>query len=346
MTLFLANPNSFHLATWAQIYGELNMSDLDLATIHGFANTTLEFDSITSVTARPKSLAYVLIGLRLRIAKVAWIHAHGASGYGLAARISGKPYVVTVYGSEVLARHGLLYRRMMRAILRGARAITVTSDVTRDVIARDFAVPKGRIHSFHTGIDTNALDVLEKGVRIEIPGDRKLVFSIRNSSPTYRTQEIIEACTKLVERGYAIDLIVPLGNGDPAYFQALQNRYPQPWIRFIGQRLENREMLAWMQQADVCISYPVTDQVSTSILEALYVGRMVVVGWLDAYTKLLDEVGEDRNLIFARDDGLLQAIETALSGQDRQPSAPIVRAKYSVSKAALHQAKVLELFND
>ena len=105
-------------------------------------------------------------------------------------------------------------------------------------------------------------------------------------------------------------------------------------------------MLAWMQQADVCISYPVTDQVSTSILEALYVGRMVVVGWLDAYTKLLDEVGEDRNLIFARDDGLLQAIETALSGQDRQPSAPIVRAKYSVSKAALHQAKVLELFND
>lgn len=346
MTMFLANPTSFHLAAWKRIYHHLGIRDINIATIHDNSLAGPEFNHVIQVSVRPKALAYVLLGLRLRASRVAWVHAHGASGYGLVAWISGKPYIATVYGSEVLAQHSRLYRALIRAILGRAKAITVTSNATRDVILRDFAVSPDRIHAFHTGIDTDALGLIECPVPLSAKTGPKLVFSIRNTAPTYRTKEIIEACAKLVERGSLIDLVVPLGNGDPDYFRALQNRFPLPWIRYIDRRLENREMLGWMRRADVCVSYPVTDQMSTTILEALLVSRTVVVGWLDAYADLARCAEENGALVFAHDGGLLPAIELAINSEAVRSSAPFVRDHYGVSQAAFHLKRILDLFND
>lgn len=346
MTLFLANSGSFHLSTWAEIYRRLGREWIDLATIHDVVDTTQAFAQVTRISARPKLLAYVVLGLKLRASRARWIHAHGASGYGLAALVSGKPYIATVYGSEVLAPHGRFFRTVITVILRGARAVTVTSDTTRDVIVRDFRVRPERVHSFHTGIDTDALDALPTLSAHGTTLDRKIVFSMRNAAPTYRTQDIIEACAELVGRGQSLELVVPLGNGDPDYFRDLQTRYPFTWIRYLDRRLENREMLDWMRRADVCVSYPVSDQLSTTILEALYLARAVVVGWLDAYSDLARALGYNANAYFAQDGQLSTVLAAALDPQGGGSGAFVVRTKYGIEQAVHHHERILEALHD
>lgn len=346
MTLFLANSGSFHLATWTEIYRRLGREKIDLATIHDVVDTNQIFAKVARISARSKFLAYILLGLKLRATRAPWVHAHGASGYGLAALVSGKPYVATVYGSEVLASHGYLYRMMMIAILRRARAVTVTSEATRDVIVRDFGVRPERVHSFHTGIDTDALDALEAPDLIDIAEDGKIIFSMRNAAPTYRTQDIIEACAELVERGRTLVLVVPLGNGDTGYFRDLQARYPFDWIYYLDRRLENREMLTWMRRADVCVSNAATDQMSTTILEAIYLARAVVVGWLDAYTELAQASTENTNIYFVRGACFTAALEAALDRGDGVAASSVIRKNYSVAQAVRHHAMVLEGFID
>lgn len=346
MTLFLANSGSFHLATWAEIYRRLGYERIDLATIHHVVDKKQAFARVTRVSVRPKVLAYVILGLRLRISRKRSVHAHGASGYGLAALISGKPYVATVYGSEVLAAHGYLYRMMMAAVLRGARAITVTSAATRNVIIRDFRVRPERVHLFHTGIDTDALDALAATSAQNAVRERKIVFSMRNAAPTYRTKDIIEACAELVAEGCPLELVVPLGNGDPGYFHELQTRYPFLWIRYLDRRLENREMLDWMQQADVCVSYPTSDQMSTTILEALYLARAVVIGRLDAYSELYEALDDSTNIYFAQTGELRSAVAQALDPGISGSGASVVRTKYGVEQAVHHHKRILETFHD
>lgn len=346
MTLFLANPDSFHLATWKEIYRRLGRTNIQLATIHDVESTINSFNRATKVSIRPKFLAYAVLGLKLRALRQPWVHAHGASGYGLAAFVSGKPYIATVYGSEVLAPHSRLYRAMMATILRHARAITVTSKTTRDVVIKDFCVPSQRVHWFHTGIDTDALDALSAPEATNIPKDRKIVFSMRNAAPTYRTADIIQACAELIDHGHSIELVVPLGNGDQSYFRDLQSKYPFSWIHYLNRRLENKEMLNWMQRADVCVSYPSTDQMSTTILEALYLAPAVVVGWLDAYSELAQALGENANIYFAQAGGLADSLAIALDYHNERSGSKLVRERYSIEQAVLHQRKVLETLND
>jgi len=345
MTLFLANANSFHIETWKKIYARLGQNEIDLATVHAVPATQDSFRSIVQVSVKSKIVAYALLGLRLRASPAISIHAHGASGYGLAARISGRPYIATIYGSEVLAAHGPLFRAMMRSILRNARAITVTSTVARDTIVRDFKVRPESIHVFHTGIDTDALDVMATPIAAAADSSPDIIFSMRNTAATYRTREIVEACVELSQRGRRIMLVVPLGNGDRAYFEDLRRAFAQEWIHYIDRRLENHEMLAWMKRANVCVSFPETDQMSTTILEALYVGHKVVAGRLEAYEELAAALGDNTSLELVSDGRLARAIEAALDGKEAESSARAIKTNYGIEQAARNHARILELLN-
>lgn len=349
MIHFLGNLSSFHINTWILIYKKLGLNNFDLFTIHDADELNSRFREIKHISFKSKFMSYLFLGLKLRFNSTRWVHAHGASGYGFAAWLSGKPYIATVYGSEVLAKHGFLFRLMMRTILRGSKAITVTSDATRDAIINNFGVPAANLHSFHTGIDIDALDAfggLNPAGYEEISTKGSVVFSMRNAAPHYRTHKIIECCAELIEKGYPITLVVPLGNGDPLYFRYLQKKYPDFWIVYIDRRLENHEMLQWMKVANVCVSYPVTDQLSTTILEALYVGHAVVAGWLDAYGELEETLGDDTHLYFARNNDLSSALEFALKQHESKSASQAIENNYSIVQAAGHLSKIMRAFND
>lgn len=346
MTLFLGNSASFHLTAWIKLYHHLGQSAPELATIHRIAAVDKRFSRMTRVFLRPKILSYFLLGFRLRFSHAPFVHAHGASGYGLAAWLSGKPYIATVYGSEVLAQHSFFFRLMMRIILQHARIVTVTSKMTRAKLICEFKVSPSKIRCFHTGIDTAIIDSIRTGAHKEQARDRIRVLSMRNTAKHYRTKDIIESCIALARNGYAIDLTIPLGNGDIQYFRKLKEDYPIPWITFIEKRLDNSEMLELMSHSTVCVSYPTSDQMSTTILEALCLGRPVVMNFLDAYSDLIDATGESRGLYIAHSDDLASTLRCALEDTPHENAIDIVKNQYGIGHAAQYLREILEIFDD
>lgn len=342
--IFLGNTASFHLSSWLRLYQKLGRASPIIATIHSIDPLDKRFSKQVRAAIGVKLLSYVLLGLKLRFSNGSWVQAHGASGYGLAALISGKPYIATVYGSEIFGAHGLLYRMMIRLILRRARIVTVTSETTKNAVIRNFAVKSENIRTFHTGIDMDFVS----GFRLSrsSPADEsKTVFSMRNTAAQYRTREIIESCIALNQKGRKLKLIVPLGNGDPDYFNSLRTKYDLPWITYLDSRLENQKMIETMADSDVCVSYPVSDQMSATILEALCLGRNVAIGALDAYSELIAAVGEASSLFVARNGDLNLALERALDAMPSGNASTIVSNRYGIDQAVSHVAELLSHFH-
>ena len=106
----------------------------------------------------PSLLRHVWAGLRMRFARRysrQTLHAHCTSGNGLMARLSGRPYIVTTYGSEVFGarERGWLYAWMIRQVLTHAERITATSQQMADVLRQEYHIPEERIHLFSLGYD-------------------------------------------------------------------------------------------------------------------------------------------------------------------------------------------------
>lgn len=104
----------------------------------------------------PSQLSYALAGFWLRYlalfgAPIAdFVHAHNTSGYGLMALLSGIPYTVTTYGTEIYAvpQRNFWYRYMIRSVLNHAQRITSSSPQMTDALVRQLNIPKKKSMKF------------------------------------------------------------------------------------------------------------------------------------------------------------------------------------------------------
>ena len=290
--IFLANPSSFHLKTWIEIYRDAEHKISNIFTVHSG-----DVDDIKPIKIffLNKILSYVILGLILKIKfigrpKTDFLHAHGASGYGLTAFISGLPYIATIYGSEILGKHGAIYRFVVKKILERAVFITVTSDYTKEVLI-SIGLDENKVVCFHTGIDFSKLDSIAPDTNNSIYGDKSTynVVSIRNCAPHYRVECIIEDFLKFCrinsQSNYILHII--FGNGDKEYFDYLKLKYISNGnVNFINGFLPYNELLRLIRNSDLCINYPITDQLSATLLEAMYLCKNVVSIDLDSYSRL------------------------------------------------------------
>ena len=289
---FLGNLSSVHLSTWFTIYQSANLTLDSLFSVHNtdVGNSDLKTKRIFLLS---KILSYIFLGFYLRIftGKHEKVHAHGASGYGLSALLSGKRYIVMVYGSEIFAEHSRLYNWMMKQVFRKATLITVTSESAEQKIQQKFGISKEKICCFHTGINTQLLAQHSGESKYWRTGTSKRVLSIRNTAPHYQTEAIIKSYLTLIDKqclGDAPQLVIVLGNGDEGYFQQLAKQYASPYITYISERLDQSLMHQLISSADICVNFPKTDQLSASLLEAVYYNKPVVSSNLDAYQPFAD----------------------------------------------------------
>lgn len=343
--IFLGNPASRHLETWRALYGLRGRAVHSLFTVHPPRG---QFQTERRVALGGKLLSYILLGLRLRGGR-GTLHAHGASGYGLCALLSGRPYVVTVYGSELLATRGRLYAAMVRHVLRRARFVTVTSPAAAD---RALAIePRlaGRLLCFHTGIDLRGLDAIAAAASDRDEAAPVRAMCIRNCGPQYRTREVLAALRTVAEHLPPFMLMVPLGNGDRAYFDRLRVDYPDPWIDYIADDLPHAAFLAHIRDADICINFPLSDQTSATLIEAICLDRPILTPLLDAYADLHAQTRGYGGWRIARDEAALAqafagAVRSVAAGE-RGPTggAALVAAHYGLQAAAAHLTPLLEL---
>lgn len=340
--IFLANLNSFHIKTWFDIYGANKLTIADVFSVHKQSNDIqLPFRRIFFLS---KILSYVLLGvyLRFKVDKRETVHAHGASGYGLSALLSGRRYILTIYGSELLAAHSAPYRLMMKLILQRASLITVTSSVAEQALIAKHQISPTKIANFHTGIDVKELAEIKQSVKnVDTPIQ---LLSIRNCAPHYQSEMIIRAFNECKKHCRSrIQLTVIEGNGDNNYFKDLQAKYASDDIQFIAGLVTKQQMLSLIANSDICINAPLTDQLSTSLLEATYYNRVLVSNKLAAYQPLIDLYHTVKNeyLLLAKDDKtLLSQLNVAIESTERyrqerhQLGTTLIKSHYSIEKAA------------
>ena len=336
---FLGNLSSVHLSTWFSLYQQANLPYKGLYSVHPLVG---EHNNAKQIYILSKIISYILLGIYLlfKLPSKSILHAHGASGYGLSALISRKRFVVTVYGSEVFASHNYFYNLMMKLIFTRASVITVTSAAARQKIMAQFGINEKKISLFHTGINTMQLSNNRKPSPLW-QNDSSLKFlSMRNTAPHYQTETIIQSflnATKQNQLGEKPQLIVILGNGDEGYFNRLKSDYDSEYILFIDELLKPSETHALINGSDVCINFPKTDQLSATLLEAIYYGKKIICSDVPAYQEffsLCKQTGIQPTVVSpdALEKTLIDVIAATAPATDIGPT--IIEQHYSQTSAA------------
>jgi glycosyltransferase involved in cell wall biosynthesis len=209
------------------------------------------------------------------------LHVHHLTVNGFLAWMSGHhPYVVTVWGSDVLIE----VRRSRRARLLGRlalRSADLVTGITRHVVEAAIAAGarESRVRVVHFGVDVELFspgpDPAALRERLGLTGKR-VVFSPRLIDPIYRQDVVVEAVAALpgdvamVMTGYAANPVEVARIEKLIGDRGLRDR-----VRLVP-AIAHSEMADYYRLADAVISVPASDSGPVTLVEALAAGRPVV----------------------------------------------------------------------
>ena len=216
------------------------------------------------------------------------VQAHGAGRAGVLATtiLDSRPCVV-VHGSEVLQARSQsrLRLRATAAVLSRSRSVIITSEATRNEVLSLAIKSPPRITLVHPGIDWNAF----AGAWADRPsGSAQTLLSIRRILPLYQIVEIIEAFQR-VHTAMEARLTLLQGDVTPTenYVAGVRAIAALDERIILQERFLDRAGLVEVyKHTDIALSLAQTDQLSSSILEALASGCVVIVSDLPAYAAL------------------------------------------------------------
>ena len=310
---FLGDPRSVHLHRW-----------LDTFVARGHAVCLLEPDSpdvavelppgverlrFRSVQTRRSPVGALAARTDLRRLMAGWrpdlLHAHYARSPAWHAWLSGlRPYVVTVWGSDVLRASPMsrIGRLATRLALRDAALVTAG---TRRLAAAALAMGArpDRLRDAQFGIDTERFrpgppaDELRRELGAE---SRRVVVSPRILAPLYRHEVVIEALAALPDDVVVLSTAMLADPAERARLEALATRHGVADRWRILPAMESAEMADLYRLAEAVVSVPESDAMPQSVMEAMATGRPAVVSdlpdvhdWLgDLTPELIVPVGD------------------------------------------------------
>jgi glycosyltransferase involved in cell wall biosynthesis len=302
---YIAHAHSVHVARWLKILSHTR-AKIDVFTanpIPAYSNELLAAIPVVPHWLRfPMVVRYVLAGLILRATRPydprSVIHAHGASGNGLVAWLSGQRYVIGTYGSEIFAakERGSLYCWLLNRILHGAERMSVCSTDATRILVEQFGIPAERIYCFHLGYDDTNFRPVDRGERMQFRRDRNLpvdepIWVVnRRTHPHYRTREVVDGFLAYCQQQAAGRLVLLCGDQQADYTQSirdvLQSHPAGSRVTVVEQMLTAKELATWIQLGDYTISVPKTDNFSISTLESMGCGTVPILANLQAYRLL------------------------------------------------------------
>ena len=230
------------------------------------------------------------------------VNAHFASGYGflaaLAVRHRKRPFLLHLWGSDILiAPHrSFLHRRKTRLALETADFVVGDSDYLLTETSKI-----GRIRNRRTivwGIERSALQLVRRNVVLSRP---LKILVPRPHEAVYNNVFIVRALSGLVKSG-DVELIFPA-------FGNLVKQFRERAEDLIGNRLKLYEKmtrpdyLRFVAQHDVYLSAARSDSSPASLLEAMALGLIPVVGdipgvreWLTSESGYLFDLANERSL--------------------------------------------------
>jgi glycosyltransferase involved in cell wall biosynthesis len=301
---FLGDPNSRHTRRWIGSFLDRGHEVHLMVPAHDTVNVELDprilvhrFTAWPKIPIRGVGSVATALSLRRSLAEVRpdVLHAHSLNRYGVAARLSGfHPYVVTVWGSDVLIvlKTSRLRRIQGGLALHGADLVTGGSDhLIRAAIAA--GARRDRTRFVHFGVDTLRFAPgpypAFLAARLGVDG-RRVLLSNRTIAPLYRHGVVLEAVTRLPSD---VVVIMTRHAARPAELAAIERHARDlglaDRVRIVDE-ISDEEMPDLYRLADVVVSVPASDGGPTTIVEALAVGRPVVATDLPSVREWLGEL--------------------------------------------------------
>ena len=222
------------------------------------------------------------------------LHVHYLTGYGFWAWLSGfRPYVITVWGSDVFRTLPTSRRHRLFGwlSLRGAAAVTADSvDLAEGAIAGGARRDRTTVVQF--GVDTVRFspappnEALRERIGVRT---RRLVFSPRLMLPFYRHEDVIHA---IAEMPADVGLLMSALHADRDYRASLVELARSVGIAdrlVVLDEIPHAEMADHLRLADVVVSVPETDGTPVTILESLACGIPVVASDVPSVREWLAE---------------------------------------------------------
>jgi glycosyltransferase involved in cell wall biosynthesis len=355
ITLF-GNPSSVHLKQWMSLLDKELPVRIWHAEVGVHPGAMAVERSFPQAARLPRVIRYAAAGIMARMLlhgdADTLVHGHNASGYGLMAALSGRPYLITVYGTEIysMPERGAFYRWIMTRILNGALGISTSSQQMKVHLSRKYPRLANKVSHFSWGVDTEvfAPGAAERNADQQngLPDfagcERPVFFVNRRITPHYRTAELLDGFLAYKSAGGAGTLVLLKGDAFAGYFGDIQQKADGvAHVKIVRDHIGPRSMAALLAASDVFVSVPISDSLSSAVLEGMACGTFAVLSGIAAYAELGDAGAKPllTNASSAGDFFRLFKEVSQIPAKERhkraQASREVVLARYSVERARM-----------
>lgn len=237
------------------------------------------------------------------------VHVHSLGAHGLLAMAlpRGSARAVTPWGSELrAARQSALRATVIRLALRRADLVLPTSAEVAAELADRYRVPPARIRVLSWGVPAELISALPRisaaAIRSEfgVPSDATVVISIRSTSATYRTREIVSAFARAAAHRSDLFLVVLAGHrpdresarrSRDGYLDTVRTAAAGLADRMlvVDRTLSPCQAFGLMCASDIAVSVPLGDQRSSSVLEAALAGCRIILSDIAPYQEMVSD---------------------------------------------------------
>jgi len=208
--------------------------------------------------------------------------------------------VVTPWGSDIYGKQ-TLKKILVRRFLKRTDEIITTSKAMSKIIQESFGIAPDRLLTYSWGVDLNLFRPLSQKnkatlrAELEIPESSFVIFSNRSMAPIYRVEVVVRAFLKARETVQGLFLVVlegPAGDQQRTKYRERVGKLIEDaggTIRLLKDEISPEMMSKYLSVSDVVVSIPVSDQRSTSVLEALTSCPVVILSNIPPYMELQKE---------------------------------------------------------
>lgn len=150
----------------------------------------------------PLNLISTIIRIRKLVKKINpdLINAHYVTHYGFFATMTGKPFICSAWGSDivVLPQKSKIIKLITKFILKRASAITCDAYHMEKSI-ENLGADKNKIHIVYYGLDLKKINPEELRARFKRQYDQPVIITVRNLEPRYDTETIIKSVPYVIK---------------------------------------------------------------------------------------------------------------------------------------------------
>ncbi|MBI3335334.1 MAG: glycosyltransferase family 4 protein [Candidatus Portnoybacteria bacterium] len=188
------------------------------------------------------------------------IDAHYVTHYGFFAALTGKPFICSAWGSDIviLPKQSKLVRAITKFTLKKTKAVTCDAYHMAKAI-EDLGADKGKIKLIYYGVDLHRVNPDNFREKFKRENGNPVITTVRNLEPRYDTETIIKS-VPLVLKEFPNAKFIIIGDGSQrGYLENLAKSLNcSENVEFVG-RVVNEKLPEYFVRSDVYVSTSLAD---------------------------------------------------------------------------------------